>query len=220
MWRFGLIAALVFIALEILFTSYYRACCPQCGCRSQNVCQQCATPTATLVYGSYPTPTATATTTPTPTATSTTICMDGQTACGSTCVSLQTDVNNCGGCGNVCNSAHASGEACTAGNCTIVVCNPGFADCDGVAANGCEVNTQTDLHNCGGCGNVCNSAHATGEACTAGNCTIVVCNPGFADCDGVAANGCEVNTETDLHNCGTCGHLCTGGTTCSAGSCL
>jgi hypothetical protein len=40
-------------------------------------------------------------------------CPTGQTDCSGRCVNLMTDLNNCGGCGNVCN------EACVAGVCTI-----------------------------------------------------------------------------------------------------
>ncbi|HEX5655632.1 MAG TPA: lectin-like protein [Polyangiales bacterium] len=41
-------------------------------------------------------------------------CSNGQTTCGSACVTLATDVNNCGGCGTKC----ASGQTCQANQCT------------------------------------------------------------------------------------------------------
>ena len=40
-------------------------------------------------------------------------CPSGQTNCGGTCVDLQTNSNNCGGCGNVC----PTNELCFAGQC-------------------------------------------------------------------------------------------------------
>jgi len=40
-------------------------------------------------------------------------CGAGLTACNSACVNAQTDMNNCGACGNVC----AQGQACTGGTC-------------------------------------------------------------------------------------------------------
>ncbi len=43
----------------------------------------------------------------------------------------------------------------------------------------------------------------------------------FADCDGVAANGCETDLRTDNSDCGACGNACSGAAgTCSAGVCL
>ncbi|HSS40077.1 MAG TPA: hypothetical protein VLT58_15020 [Polyangia bacterium] len=44
---------------------------------------------------------------------------------------------------------------CQGGVCGAPACEPGFGDCDGVAANGCEQDLTADLSNCGACGNVC-----------------------------------------------------------------
>lgn len=41
------------------------------------------------------------------------VCSSGQTLCGSSCVNLQTDNNNCGACGAKC----SSGQSCSAGVC-------------------------------------------------------------------------------------------------------
>ncbi len=46
------------------------------------------------------------------------------------------------------------------------------------------------------------------------------CSLGTADCDGDSANGCEVNTNTDSNNCGSCGNKCPPGTHCVNGSCV
>lgn len=35
-----------------------------------------------------------------------------------------------------------------------------------------------------------------------------VCEPGYADCDGNAANGCETDIDSDSQNCGACGSIC------------
>jgi len=149
-------------------------------------------------------------------------CSAGQVACqGGVCSNLSTDTHNCGACGTVCNTANAV-SSCTAGTCTISTCNAGFANCDGSPANGCETNTQSNTNNCGACGVVCSSANAV-SSCTAGACNISTCNTGFANCDQNAANGCEINTNTDTHNCGACGTVCPGtsnGTpACLAGTC-
>jgi hypothetical protein len=124
-------------------------------------------------------------------------------------VDTNTSVTNCGGCGMMCGNANGT-PACTAGHCTIT-CFAGFADCDMNPLNGCEVNTQTSPFNCGSCGNACAAIANGNPGCSGGTCH-ASCNAGFADCDMVYANGCEVNTTNSNTNCGSCGHVCSGGT--------
>lgn len=101
-------------------------------------------------------------------------------------------------------------------------CNAGFGNCDGNAANGCEVDVRTNLMHCGACGRACTAGANQTAACTGGACR-VTCNAGFGDCDGNPANGCETNVNTSVSNCGRCGATCpapAGGTaTCTAGMC-
>jgi hypothetical protein len=130
----------------------------------------------------------------------------------------QTDVNNCGTCGNVCSATNAT-VGCTGGVCTITGCATGYANCDGAYSNGCEVNTQTDHANCGTCSNECGAANAS-AACSSGTCAITSCNTGFANCNGLYSDGCEVNTQTDHANCGVCSNPCATTALCSAGSCV
>lgn len=121
--------------------------------------------------------------------------------------------------------------------CTIRSCNAGFADCDGLVSNGCEINLETDVDNwyavclcvclcvslfvcfffavclrvvltcslcSGSCGKECALANAT-PVCSSGSCVIGACNAGFADCDQVAIDGCEIETDNDLLNwCAVC----------------
>jgi hypothetical protein len=51
------------------------------------------------------------------------------------------------------------------------------------------------------------------------NAFAVSCNPGFASCDGNAANGCETPITTDT-NCGACGIACAPNAHCSRGLCI
>ncbi len=55
---------------------------------------------------------------------------------------------------------------------------------------GCEVPTNDDNSNCGGCGIVCTGEHASMD-CDVGVCVVDQCEPGFEDCDLDPGNGCE-----------------------------
>ncbi|MBK6534672.1 MAG: hypothetical protein IPF99_35515 [Deltaproteobacteria bacterium] len=130
------------------------------------------------------------------------------------------DVNNCGLCGSRCPSRTNATAICTAGGCGYT-CTAGWADCDGSASNGCEVNTQTSTSSCGACGRVCATPNGS-PVCSSGTCAISSCNSGYANCDGQVANGCESNTQTNVNHCGACGRVCAlanASQSCSSGSC-
>jgi hypothetical protein len=109
-------------------------------------------------------------------------------------------------CGSACALPNAT-PRCDGGRCTVAACAAGFADCDGVAMNGCETDIRTSVPSCGACGRACAPANATG-VCAAGACRVGACNTGFADCDGDPANGCEVNTQSSGTHCGACNAVC------------
>lgn len=100
-----------------------------------------------------------------------------------------------------------------------MTCAPDFADCDGMSANGCEIGTATDPLHCGNCATACSAPNGT-PGCSASACTVLACNANFANCDGMAANGCEVDMTTDASNCGGCGIACGAGRQCLGGVCL
>ncbi|MDB4930635.1 MAG: uncharacterized protein JWM10_3119 [Myxococcaceae bacterium] len=143
------------------------------------------------------------------------------TSVGDGCeVALTTDVANCGACSHACAVPHAA-PACVAGQCAVGTCAPGFANCDGSAANGCEITPASDVANCGACGHACALANAS-PVCGNGACAIGACAAGYADCDGVAANGCEVALDSSAANCGACGNACSlahASSVCAAGAC-
>ena len=62
------------------------------------------------------------------------------------------------------------------------------------------------------------STNAT-PVCDAGICGYGMCRPGFGDCDGTTANGCESAFASDPLDCGGCGMSCGLGDTCVSGSC-
>jgi hypothetical protein len=196
-------------------------------------------------------------------------CEGSLDCCASLCVDPGTDPENCGGCGVACGPYDHALAACKAGECGVGKCAPGFADCDHVVGNGCEVATDIDPANCGGCGQACGFGETCsggvclgscggGVACTgaqsccgsqckdtendplncggcgvacqpapqasvtcAGSaCVLAVCAAGFADCNHVEPDGCEVDLGSDPKNCGGCGNTCAAGETCSAGVCV
>jgi hypothetical protein len=126
------------------------------------------------------------------------------------------DVNNCGGCNNVCPVRPNARPTCAGGACGSE-CLLGYANCNGNAVDGCEVDTDNDANNCGSCATVCRLPRAT-AACSGGACVVSACAAGYGDCDGSAATGCETNTQSDPANCGRCGNVCPGNL-CVAGAC-
>ncbi len=128
---------------------------------------------------------------------------------------------HCGSCMQDC-TKHTQQANCVGGNCNIVTCATGYADCNLNPNDGCETNVLgTDNANCGGCNIPCAPAHANG-ICQGGMCNLGACAPGYQDCDMMAGDGCEVNTDNDPNHCGSCGHACSfpnAGASCSGGTC-
>ena len=131
-----------------------------------------------------------------------------------------TSVGNCGTCGKACPAVANGVAGCAASNCGIASCNANFDNCDGAVANGCEINTSTNIAHCGGCGKACPTYANASAQCKASACSLGTCNAGFANCDMNDANGCEINTNTDKNNCGQCGKVCAATESCYNGTCL
>ncbi len=142
---------------------------------------------------------------------------DGSTANGCE-TSLRFDVNHCGACGRRCALPSAT-ASCIDGACRVAACSGASRDCDGDASNGCETMSSTDVNHCGACGNRCDLPQAT-AGCVAGRCVVRACASGAADCDGNAANGCEVLLSSDRFHCGACGRACAASETCRSGACV
>jgi hypothetical protein len=137
-----------------------------------------------------------------------TTCGAGQTTCSGVCRNLTVDADACGACGTVCSGTGLVSRTCGGSLCNGT-CSAGRADCDGnLQGNGCEVDTNTSVVQCGGCsGMACSTSNIT-ATCVGGSCT-GTCNVGFADCDGdKRANGCEINTINSATHCGVCGNVC------------
>lgn len=142
---------------------------------------------------------------------------------------VSADVMNCGACGNEC--SFTDGLAiCSNGRCLLAGCDEGFFDCDFRQANGCETDIESDVNNCGFCGERCddygvlrNPDGSSANRCDTGACVIDACALGFEDCNTDPYDGCEVDTQNEQFNCGGCGNYCnpagTDGAMCNAGAC-
>ena len=136
-------------------------------------------------------------------------------------VNLTNDVKNCGACGNACNATNA--QVACANGCFISSCNMGFGNCNNDLKDGCEVDLQSDVKNCGVCGKACPAPPNGTAACKMGVCGVGACNNNFQDCNNSAADGCETNVTSDAKNCSKCGNACpvppNGAAVCANGTC-
>jgi hypothetical protein len=128
-------------------------------------------------------------------------CPAGEADCGGRCVSLLTDAENCGRCGN----AATSLQICRAG---ALACAPGTELCSGA----CTDVARDPLH-CGDCDTACESAEYCTTKDSATSCT-TSCPDGFDACGGAC-----VDLQADRLNCSACGNACPSGQACRAGGC-
>ena len=146
---------------------------------------------------------------------------DGSTGACQTTSAFQKDPKNCGACGVVC----APGQSCAQGSCTPANgCPSGsFACLKATGALGPCMPTsdlQTDNSNCGSCGKVCgglsscvNGACALPNNCPTGQISCLKPTGAFGPCMPAS------NLQTDSSNCGACGTVCGGISTCQSGAC-
>jgi hypothetical protein len=132
-------------------------------------------------------------------------CGEGLTNCGGNCVDIQTDVDNCGGCSQVCFVEHGI-ASCVSGTCQVESCDQGFADCNSNPSDGCEtaLGTNTD---CSGCGAGCTAPQTCGGG---GSPNVCGCTPTCPACvnSNVHSNGCGgFCAKTCSGNC--CDNVCT-----------
>ncbi len=128
-----------------------------------------------------------------------------QTACTSKCTDLQSDNQNCGSCGVICEY----GQQCVSGVCTAACDEVGLTEC----SNAC-VDVNSDPKSCGSCGTACDQS----EKCISG-----VCTPVFFTCLRESDTSCYgecVDLKSNNRNCGSCGNKCAGGSICQDGSCV
>jgi len=90
---------------------------------------------------------------------------------------------------------------------TDTTCAPGFADCNGLAQDGCEADLSRP-ETCGSCHNDCTSRFMYAQGlCVAGSCQMGACDPGWGDCVGGFSDGCETALDRP-ETCGSCHNDC------------
>jgi len=117
-------------------------------------------------------------------------------------------VTTCGSCNNNCSSLNNVIEVrCEdEGICAISECKQFTADCNQRASDGCETLLLFDYNHCGGCSRNCQLLpNVTITDCNEGECIILECNSGFADCNQNSEDGCETVLSSLPQNCGYCG---------------
>ncbi len=135
---------------------------------------------------------------------------------------LGTDPDNCGVCGRSCAAVadHATGSECAAGAC-VLVCDPGWGDCNRDGADGCETDLDSTMEHCGACGSFCprsGTFHTMDGVCAGGRC-LLSCDGDWGDCDSDPATGCETHVTVDNDHCGTCDNPCPTGQMCRSSVC-
>jgi hypothetical protein len=150
-------------------------------------------------------------------------------------INLAGDPGNCGACGNRCDQPNTAGT-CQDSTCRYQ-CLPGFVDTDDDPSNGCDYRCtatgdevcdisdndcdgqvdeglalETDVDNCGRCGNRCFALNAT-PLCADSQCGFGACNDGFNDVL-AAIPGCEyrcpVNPPLPTETCNAIDDDCDG----------
>jgi hypothetical protein len=113
--------------------------------------------------------------------------------------------------------------ACEAGRCVVHTCLAGRADCNDLAADGCEAVLAEDLDHCGRCDRSCRSPEGA-RVCVAGECVVAVCPAGqhtcgescFRDDDPLHCGAeCAVCPPAPAHGTATCRYRC--GVACDDG---
>lgn len=131
---------------------------------------------------------------------------------------LRTDPAHCGACGNACPARANAGVDCVAGACGIL-CRAGFANCNTMSADGCEVDTNTSAAHCGRCGRAC----ATGQVCEFGRCKLP-CADGWTRCGASPEDdGSCADLRSNRERCGVCfgdERVCPSESRCIASACV
>ncbi|MHB1843275.1 MAG: hypothetical protein ACYCWW_00390 [Deltaproteobacteria bacterium] len=126
------------------------------------------------------------------------------------CANIDTDPNDCGGCGLSCER----GMGCTVGQCGLVPCQLG---------GGCPLGESCQGGYCGDTS--CSPACPTGQTCLDTECVVdpnggsTSCTPGETLCDTPSYEYCT-DIQTNVQDCGNCGVTCPVGAACQGAACV
>ena len=133
-------------------------------------------------------------------------CSSGSLVCDGGCVA--SDVRHCGSCANDCTNLPrvVGATTCAGGDCSFSgsSCASGWADCNGVVADGCETDL-TRVNTCGDCATKCSGGTPLCGPSDGGHACISGCP---ASTPTLCAGAC-VETASSVQNCGACGNACT-----------
>lgn len=175
------------------------------------------------------------------------VCVDFTTCCNGACVSTIDDEANCGGCGIACAAGqYCESNSCMgtpSGDAGMRdsgggggTCRPECSAsqrCCGSTCVGRSVAPSSDgrsdgsFQNCNGCGIACDTMRASSCSVPGGGEGMPRCLCGDFDqcradevCVSETGTWLCVSTSTDPNNCGSVGHACAMGESCSGGTCV
>ncbi len=135
-------------------------------------------------------------------------CFPGTKPCNGVCVPLADPAYGCGPttC-EPCALTNATAR-CEAQQCRVELCASPHEDCNQDPLDGCESNLQLDPTHCGTCTTDCIAQFGPSQECSAGQCRVSSCPGTTRDCNLIPADLCEIDTATDVANCGFCSNAC------------
>lgn len=150
-------------------------------------------------------------------------CPSGYKHCGALCSPIDAPQTGCAA--DSCEACPAvNGVATCLGGACAVLCDPGFADCNGQVSDGCEQTSSDDVAHCGACNRACGTGGVASLECTEAKC-VSSCQPGHANCNAPSTgddDGCERDVASTAKSCGSCANDCTKqgvGFVCAGGAC-
>jgi hypothetical protein len=146
----------------------------------------------------------------------------GTRCCGNVCIFVTSDEQNCGACGNTCDSGEQceGGVCCNfSGDCAVDDdCCSGRACCDGSCVG------LNDPAHCGRCENTCPALNAcVAQACCGAQTAPCQSNDDCCSTTGDALQCCDnvcTLVTVDEEHCGACNAPCTSGQTCQNRVCV